>query len=473
MGDSLINAGLQQSHQLIFCGMAGMVTLLHLGLLAFRPRHRENLSCAIFAASYALMVYANFEAGLVESSSDIYSRLFFVGAGIATVSWLTTLRDLLHLGKTRFLKYIIGPVLAIGLWGGVSPGYYPFLILLAAVLVSGGVAILWIFRAYRRKEPGVHVLGTGMVLLAVSLIYSILRSIGIIPDSQLAIYLPVYGGGCAVISLSLLVARNFAVISDKLEQKLVEVEALAAADLAREQEKRTFIASKNAELETLVEERTADLREARDKSDALLYNILPREAADEIKATGHTEPRRFDDVTVIFTDFEGFTNTVSVMPAAHLVTELNEIFQKFDDIIDHHGLQKIKTIGDAYMAVAGMPEADPTAAARAVDGALALAACIDERNRDAAVKWHIRIGLHTGSVVAGVIGKRRLIYDIFGDTVNIASRMESSGEPGRINLSAYTYDLVRSRHSCEYRGKITLKGKGDVDMYCVDPPNPS
>ena len=320
MGDSLINAGLQQSHQLIFCGMAGMVTLLHLGLLAFRPRHRENLSCAIFAASYALMVYANFEAGLVESSSDIYSRLFFVGAGIATVSWLTTLRDLLHLGKTRFLKYIIGPVLAIGLWGGVSPGYYPFLILLAAVLVSGGVAILWIFRAYRRKEPGVHVLGTGMVLLAVSLIYSILRSIGIIPDSQLAIYLPVYGGGCAVISLSLLVARNFAVISDKLEQKLVEVEALAAADLAREQEKRTFIAAKNAELETLVEERTADLREARDKSDALLYNILPREAADEIKATGHTEPRRFDDVTVIFTDFEGFTNTVSVMPAAHLVT---------------------------------------------------------------------------------------------------------------------------------------------------------
>lgn len=473
MGDPLISAGLQQSHQLIFCGMAGMVTLLHLGLLAFRPRHRENLSCAIFAASYALMIFANFEVGLVESASDVYIRLFFVGAGLATVSWLTTLRDLLHIGNIRYLRFIIAPVLAVGLWGGVSPGYYPFLGLLAAVLIAGGVALLWIFQAYRREEPNVPVLGTGMVLLAVSLIYSILRSIGIVPDSSLAIYLPVYGGGCAVVSLSLLVAHNFAVVSDKLEQKLVEVEALAAADLAREQEKRTFIAAKNAELEGLVEERTADLREARDKSDALLYNILPREAADEIKATGHTEPRRFDDVTVIFTDFEGFTNTVSVMPAAHLVNELNEIFQKFDDIIDHHGLQKIKTIGDAYMAVGGMPEPDSSAAARAVDAALALAACIDERNQDAAVKWRIRIGLHTGSVVAGVIGKRRLIYDIFGDTVNIASRMESNGQPGRINLSAYTYNLVRSRHSCEYRGKITLKGKGDVDMYCVDPPNSS
>lgn len=475
MDDSLINAGLQRSHQLIFCGMAGMVTLLHLGLLAFRPRHRENLSCAIFAASYGLVVYANFEAGLAESASagNVFVRLFFIAAGIATVSWLTTLRDLLHVRNNRFLRFIIAPVLAVGLWGSIMPGNIPFLTLLTMVLIAGGIALLWIIQAYRSGEPGVHVLGTGMVLLAVSLIYSITRSVGIIPDSQLAIYLPAYGGGCAVISLSLLVARNFAVVSTKLEQKLIEVEALAAADLAREQEKRAFISAKNAELKTLVEERTSDLREARDKSDALLYNMLPREAADEIKATGRTEPRRFDDVTVIFTDFEGFTNTVAVMPAAHLVTELNEIFQHFDDIIDQHGLQKIKTIGDAYMAVGGMPEADLTAAVRAVDAALALAACIEERNQDAAVKWRIRIGLHTGTVVAGVIGKRRLIYDIFGDTVNIASRMESSGQPGRINLSAYTYNLVRSRHACEYRGKVTLKGKGEVDMYCVNPPKPS
>lgn len=475
MDDFIINAGLIRSHQLIFCGMAGMVTLLHLGLLAFRPRHRENLSCAIFAASYGLVVYVNFEVGLVDSAStyNIFYRLFFVAASIATVSWLTTLRDLLNVRNNRLLRFIIPPVLAVGLWGSIMPGDIPFLTLATTVLIAGGIALVWIIQAYRRGEPGVHVLGTGMVLLAVSLIYSITRSVDIIPVSHIAIYLPAYGGGCAVISLSLLVARNFAVVSTQLEQKLVEVEALAAADLTREQEKRAFISAKNAELETLVEDRTADLREARDKSDALLYNMLPREAADEIKATGHTEPRRFDDVTVIFTDFEDFTNTVAVMPAAHLVKELNEIFQQFDDIIDQHGLQKIKTIGDAYMAVGGLPEAEPTAAIRAVDAALALAAYVEERNQDAAVKWRIRIGLHTGTVVAGVIGKRRLIYDIFGDTVNIASRMESSGQPGRINLSAYTYNLVRSRHDCEYRGKITLKGKGDVDMYCVNPPTPS
>ena len=455
--------------------MAGMVALLHLGLLVFRPRNRENLSCAIFAASYGLVVYANFEWGLAESASTIiiFVRLFFIAAGIATVSWLTTLRDLLHISNNRLLKSVTAPVLAIGLWGGIMPGKTPFLALAITVLIAGGIALLWIIQAYRRGEPGMHVLGTGMVLLAVSLIYSIMREVGIIPNSELGFYLPLYGGGCAVISLSLLVARNFAVISTKLEQKLIEVEALAAVDLAREQEKRAFISAKNAELETLVEERTADLREARDKSDALLYNMLPREAADEIKATGRTEPRRFDDVTVIFTDFEDFTNTVAVMPAAHLVKELNDIFQHFDDIIDQHGLQKIKTIGDAYMAVGGLPEPEPSAAIRAVDAALALAAYVEERNQDAAVKWRIRIGLHTGTIVAGVIGKRRLIYDIFGDTVNIASRMESSGQPGRINISAYTYNLVRSRHDCEYRGKITLKGKGDVDMYCVNPSNSS
>jgi class 3 adenylate cyclase len=471
MDDYLISAELQRAHQLIFCGMAGMVTLLHVGLLAFRPRHRENLSCAIFAASYALVVYANLEAGLVESATagDFFVRVFFIATGIAILSWLTTLRDLLHVQPNRLLMLIAAPVVAVSLWGSILPGEIPFLAVLGLVLIAGGIALLWITQAYRRGEPGVHVLGTGMVLLAVSLIYSIMRSVGIIPANHLAIFLPAYGGGCAVISLSLLVARNFAVVSTKLEQKLVEVETLAAADLAREQEKRAFVAAKNAELESLVTARTADLREARDKSDALLYNILPREAADEIKATGHTAPRRFDDVTVIFTDFEGFTNTVSVMPAAHLVTELNEIFQQFDDIIDQHGLQKIKTIGDAYMAVGGMPEADSTAATRAVDAAVALAACIEQRNQDAAIKWRIRIGLHTGTVVAGVIGKRRLIYDIFGDTVNIASRLESSGQPGRINLSAYTYGLVRSRHPGEYLGKVSLKGKGEVDMYCLRP----
>ncbi|MBI5912180.1 MAG: hypothetical protein HY848_19800 [Betaproteobacteria bacterium] len=204
-----------------------------------------------------------------------------------------------------------------------------------------------------------------------------------------------------------------------------------------------------------------------ERSERLLLNILPAELAKELSATGSARPARHESVTILFTDFSGFTQTASAMPADRMVAELNDIFAAFDDICDELGVEKIKTIGDAYMAAAGLPKSCADHAHRCVRAGLRMLDYLEQRNRKAAFKWSLRVGVHSGPVVAGVVGKRKYAFDIWGDTVNIASRMESAGEAGRVNVSAYTFDLIRDEFACEYRGKVTAKGKGEIDMYFV------
>ncbi len=221
------------------------------------------------------------------------------------------------------------------------------------------------------------------------------------------------------------------------------------------------------ELEEKVSQRTLELQQEQIRTKELLHNILPIEIAEELSATGSARPARHESVTILFTDFSGFTQTVSAMPADRMVGELNEIFAAFDRITDECGVEKIKTIGDAYMAAAGLPKTCPDHAQRCVRAGLRMLDYLEDRNRTAAFKWSLRVGVHSGPVVAGVVGKRKYAYDIWGDSVNIASRMESSGEAGRVNISAYTYDLIREEFECEYRGKVEAKGKGQIDMYFV------
>ncbi len=183
---------------------------------------------------------------------------------------------------------------------------------------------------------------------------------------------------------------------------------------------------------------------------------------------GAGKPRLYDEASVLFTDFAGFTQIVSSISADRLVDELNEIFARFDEITFDNRLYKVKTIGDAYMAVGGIKIRQHDHAVKCVKAAREMIAFLEDRNSRSDVQWHMRAGVHTGPVVAGLIGRENLQFDIWGDTVNFASRMENTGMPDKINVSTATYHLIREVFPCSYRGKIEVKGKGKADMYFVD-----
>ncbi|MBL7954569.1 MAG: tetratricopeptide repeat protein [Flavobacteriales bacterium] len=209
------------------------------------------------------------------------------------------------------------------------------------------------------------------------------------------------------------------------------------------------------------------------RSEELLLNILPEEVAEELKAKGEAEAVQIDQVTVLFTDFKGFTAMSEVVTPSQLVKDLNECFSAFDRITEKYGIEKIKTIGDAYMAAGGLPTPNSTHAMDVLMAALEMREfiAVGKAQKQAAGQpyFEIRIGIHTGPVVAGIVGVKKFQYDIWGDTVNTASRMESSGEVGQVNISEATYVLVKNDASFTFtpRGKVQAKGKGELEMYFV------
>jgi class 3 adenylate cyclase len=221
-----------------------------------------------------------------------------------------------------------------------------------------------------------------------------------------------------------------------------------------------------------IREQNVQVMKEKEKSDNLLLNILPHRIADELKETGFTKARLYQNTTVLFTDFKGFTAISERLNTSDLVDLINTYFSEFDAIMERNGVEKIKTIGDAYMAVGGIPLNDPDHAYKTVKAALEIKLWIDANKSRALLNrdpfFDVRIGLHSGPVVAGVVGTHKFQYDIWGDTVNMASRMESSGEPGKVNISDSTYSLVKDYYQCTYRGKIEAKGKGAIDMYFVE-----
>jgi len=213
------------------------------------------------------------------------------------------------------------------------------------------------------------------------------------------------------------------------------------------------------------------IEQEKDRSDNLLLNILPEETAKELKDSGKVLAKKFESVTVLFTDFKGFTKYSENLSPEALVETIGFYFSKFDEIIEKYGLEKIKTIGDAYMCAGGLPFPTEDHAHNMVRAAFEIAEFVEEtkNNVDASeLNFDIRIGINTGPVVAGVVGTKKFAYDIWGDTVNIASRMESNSEPGKINISENTYEIIKDTFDCEYRGKIQAKGKGEIEMFFVE-----
>jgi class 3 adenylate cyclase len=200
------------------------------------------------------------------------------------------------------------------------------------------------------------------------------------------------------------------------------------------------------------------------RSDELLLNILPFEVADDLKKKGKSDARLFENTTVLFTDFEGFTKISETLSPAELVSEINRCFTAFDMIIDKYGLEKIKTIGDAYLAVAGLPNEMENHAECVAKAAIEIRDFVAAQGG----RFKIRIGIHSGPVVAGIVGLKKYAYDIWGDTVNTAARMEQSCESGKINISETTFALIHHNHQCTFRGEIEAKGKGEIKMYYLE-----
>jgi len=210
------------------------------------------------------------------------------------------------------------------------------------------------------------------------------------------------------------------------------------------------------------------LRAEREKSERLLLNILPKSIADRLKQGESTIADGFPDATVLFADLADFTRLSSQVPAAELVRMLNEIFSKFDWLAELHHLEKIKTIGDAYMVVGGLPTPRPDHAEAIAEMALDMLKVVTRLDSGDARRFGVRIGISSGPVVAGIIGSKKFIYDLWGDTVNIASRMESLGQLGAIQVSETTYEHLKDKYALERRGKIEVKGKGKMTTYFLN-----
>jgi adenylate cyclase len=222
----------------------------------------------------------------------------------------------------------------------------------------------------------------------------------------------------------------------------------------------------------IVNRQRKKIKKEKKRSDELLLNILPEEVAEELKAKGRADAKHFDEVTVMFTDFKNFTRISEKLSPAELVAEIDTCFKAFDNIIGKHNIEKIKTIGDAYMCAGGLPVINKTNATDVVSAAMEIQQFmqqhLQQRKNEDKEPFEIRIGVHTGAVVAGIVGVKKFAYDIWGDTVNIASRMESSGESGKVNISGSTYELVKDKFNCTHRGKIQAKNKGEIDMYFAE-----
>ena len=286
--------------------------------------------------------------------------------------------------------------------------------------------------------------------------------------------------------------KNFNTISEKWVQttltpifnELGEIERIVAieTDVTKIKKYEKELEAKNKEMQELMEKLRATnkelilqkelIQEEREKTDKLLESILPHHVASQLKTIGYARPRNYKRATIMFTDFKGFTKSCEHLNPDEIVKYLDTFFSMYDDIVVKHFVEKIKTIGDAYMCVGGIPlrnrsnPFDVTLAALEIQNFMNH---LDDFDPDKELpRWGIRLGIHTGPLIAGVVGKIKFAYDVWGDSVNIASRMESAGEPGRVNISHSTYEYIKQYFDCEYRGEIPIKNRGKMAMYFVN-----
>ncbi|MFA6059987.1 MAG: adenylate/guanylate cyclase domain-containing protein [Taibaiella sp.] len=462
--------------------------IVHLILFLFYRATVSNLIFSLFNfgfASFFYLMYIGF-VGQSIAFQDTSTLLVNIALSVSCFSLSALVNNLFNKKKLRFR---IITMLCIAVVVVTFINYTLAANMLAGVgIICALEAAILVCRAMYRKVRGAKILGIGIlffVLFFASIIIASLVLNGIHleggPIALLLIILAVMAIFSIPFSMSAYLAWSFASVSKNLKAQLHQVEILSQKTIEQEQEKQQLLESRKEELEKEVAVRTTevmrqkakieqqheDLKAEKKKSDDLLLNILPAEVAEELKETGTTKAQHFDHVTVLFTDFVNFTQISEQLSPEQLVQELHECFRAFDDIMERNGLEKIKTIGDAYLAVSGMPVANERHAYNAVKAGLEIVEFIRNRSLNKH-SFEVRVGINSGELVAGIVGVKKFAYDIWGDTVNMASRMESNSEAGRVNISENTHELVLNDFTFTYRGKVNAKNKGEVDMYFVD-----
>lgn len=263
-------------------------------------------------------------------------------------------------------------------------------------------------------------------------------------------------------------------LREKNESLETMTQYLQEVNSMQERQNQTIIKEKQdiEEEKQIIESKKQDIEKEKKQIENLLLNILPKNVAIQLKSSGAAKPRNYRRATVLFTDFKGFTKSCETLTPEQLVYALHTYFVRFDDIVENHYIEKIKTIGDAYMCVGGLPIRNRSNPIDVVLAGLEIQQFMNNlhkfENTENLPYWELRLGIHTGPVIAGVVGKRKFAYDVWGDTVNIAARMEQAGETGKVNVSGETYKYIKDYFDCSYRGRIEAKNKGKIDMYFIN-----
>ncbi|WP_051884899.1 adenylate/guanylate cyclase domain-containing protein [Chryseobacterium luteum] len=461
-------------YTMLICGIFGALGFIHLLLFIFYRKAVYNLyfstyNFSISLMSYMVLLFSEITDPLVVDSYTFLSFLSVMAFGTSLTGFVNTL-----FGRTKkrltVMLIISASIMVLYYFSATSAASLAFFYLVFVAFES----FYLIIRAMIRREKSAFIVGGGVLVfflfIVVVIIFMFLNKLNTIDlnetmgDDMMG-YVMIFIFISFPISISAYLGWQFASTNLSLVKQLDEVKRLSNVNLKQEQEKQQILQDQNDLLEKQVNERTFELQKEKQKTENLLLNILPYEVAEELKENGSSEAKYYDEVTVLFTDFVNFTQSSEKMGAEKMLVELNECFTAFDLIMEKHGLEKIKTIGDAYLAVCGVPIKNQNHAYQTVLVALDIIEFIEERKKTNPDVLDIRIGINSGSLIAGIVGVKKFAYDIWGDTVNTAARMEQNSEKGKINISESTYQLVKDKIVCEYRGKIHTKGKGEMDMY--------
>ncbi len=457
---------------LLVAGCLLMMGIYHLGLFSLRKKDKSTFWFGMFCLMFVLRTLITGEKYLIYlyPSLPFYLtvRLEYMSFYFQIPIFVLFLHSLFPDELNKKMLYAIQIIAYPFCLFCFSPSFrflsstLTIVQIITAIVASYSVYVNIVSILHGRL--GARTFLVGFLIFFISLVNDILYNRNIVNTA----YISTHG------FLAFIFSQSF-VLSMRFSKSFATSEALAVNLEKSNQE----LLKLKENLEIKVIERTKELQQAKEiveiekeKSEKLLLNILPEEVADELKLKGEVKPVYFESISVMFTDFKGFTQIAEGLSAENLIKELDACFTQFDKIAHQYRLEKLKTIGDSYMCAGGIPRVNTTHATDCCLAAIEIQGFIDLLRTMKKLKnipyWELRLGIHTGPVMAGVVGEKKFAYDVWGDTVNIASRMESSGTPGRINISYATYEAVKDKFECEYRGKVNAKNKGDIDMYYLN-----